>query len=152
MPRTGSRLEDGFSLVEVLVALAILALMANLAIGSFAAVASATKRHSALSHIERFLVEARNEAQHRGKPVIVEVLLDRRRLQSKGGDRYVDIPIEYNLSFEGAGGQISSGGHASFEFFRDGTSTGGTLALSAGDTVIEYKVSWLTSVIDVVQE
>lgn len=142
MPRT-SQADDGFTLLEVLVTVSVLALM----VGAMASLS--WQPRSGVAELERALVRtlshAREQAILNNVPVGVVFDLEARRFGVDALDQR--FPETLQLSLETASEAAVQQGQPRIVFVADGSSTGGTVTLDDGRTSRTIAVHWLTGAI-----
>lgn len=133
--------EAGFTLIELLVVLAIMALAVSLA----PALLSPGRAKVALAAGARTLAAelraARGRAVAQDSETALTLDVDARTIAGNGAA--VALPLGVALEFTGPLGLID-GGKGSIRFFPDGSSTGGTVTLSAAGEKRMVAVHWLT--------
>lgn len=133
----------GFSLMELMVALTILALAMTVVSLSLTRRSSGFEVRRASADVSMLLRDARASAQEHNQMVRVVFLPEARRFEGDAGQA-VNLPpsIEASLVSSAAAGQ------AGLIFLPDGSSTGGTITLTAAGLRERVEVDWLTSRID----
>jgi general secretion pathway protein H len=146
-PSDQRRSEAGVTLFELLIVITVLAL-ALTAIGNLA---RGPSRQQAVEFSARATVNILNDARVRaiGSGRVAEVLI-------QPDDRMIRLPATGRTVRLGEGVTLSalvareaSAEEAAILFFPDGTSTGGTLTIGAGDFEARILVHWLTGAVHV---
>jgi general secretion pathway protein H len=127
-PRSGS------TLLEVVVAFAILGLLLGLVWPNFRGHTSRNGLRAAALHAESFLREARLAARRGGRDITVLVDRDRRRLVA--GDQTIALPADVSLGYAGAPGC----GRGPI-FYASGASCGGALALRGPVAALALRIN-----------
>lgn len=142
--RTGHPAGRGFTLVELLVAFAIAALLVALAPVAFDRLRESMQYRSALRGIMGELRWAQNEAFTKGIPVRFQFDLARREYGLPGrAPKQVSSMLEVRATI--ASSELSPGQVASIVFLPDGGATGGTFEiLRPSGTGTRIRVDWLT--------
>lgn len=147
MRSTSTSPDAGFSLAETLVALAILALVAAISL-------PATRRPSPASELRAFanklandLRRARASAIARSIPVEVVFEADTRVYRLGFKPEAETVPPSMSLAVETAREIARFGTDPVIRFFADGTSSGGSLRLTAGAAEVTLRVDWLTGAV-----
>lgn len=142
--RSGPLGERGFTLVELLVAFAIAALLVALAPVAFDRLRESTQYRAALRGIMSDLRWAQNEAFTKGVPVRFQFDLARREYGFQGrAPKQVSDKLEVRATI--ASSELSAGQVASIVFLPDGGATGGTFEiLRPSGAGARIRVDWLT--------
>jgi general secretion pathway protein H len=145
-----SRGEAGFTLLEMIVVLAIAGLMIGLAVGTGSPISAATRVSIAAREISGALRAARLQAITADRPVAVTFDLTDHRYRIGAGDwRSISSEIAVRLlttrdevvrSAGGGGDRI--GGRVRFN--PDGSSTGGRVTLSGGGRTVWLGIDWIS--------
>jgi len=135
--------EAGFTLIEMLVVLAILALAAT-TVGPFLSRGSDRSRlQTASGELASALAVTRSAAIVRNAPTSLTIDVDRRIFRSTVvPQRAFAKDIGAKLTF--ASGIRSASSDGGFQFFPDGSSTGGSVTLSLNGEQERLCVDWLT--------
>lgn len=138
---------SGFSLIEVIVALAIMALALVVVPVSMIKLYDAMQYRSAVSDLLAGLKSARNAAVQSGTSVPFTVDVESRRVDV-GGERSFILPESLKLGLIVAEQEVESQ-QGAIRFYPDGSSTGGTVFVRrpAGDGV-RLRVDWLLGRVD----
>ena len=135
--------EAGFTLIEMIVVLAILGLMTALIIAGGTRVSPAVHVRAAAEAISGALRSARSEAVMSNRSVSFR--LDIISLSYQWGEtpRQV-LPNDLRLSLLTGRDQIASEGVGQIRFDPDGGSTGGRVSIEGGDVVWWVGIDWLS--------
>lgn len=139
-PKTKSAL--GFTLVEILVVLAILGLVYGLALPVFSRTLDGPRLERAVRALVADLREARSLALARGEPVFVYIQPQIGAWRLENSSDGVDHSIQIRASVPNAW-RSADGTHV-IGFFPDGESSGGEIRLRLNDRAQQVKVQWLT--------
>jgi general secretion pathway protein H len=135
--------EAGFTLVEMLAVLMILALTVTLSAPFLSRGAEGLRLQTASSELATSLRATRSAAILRHMALTLLIDVDRRRFGSSVVSQRSFAPdIEAKLTF--ASGIRSAASDGGFQFFPDGSSTGGDVTLSLHGNQTKVCVDWLT--------
>lgn len=135
--------EKGLTLVEMLVALAIMAFMLGLAMPFMRATPAVTLDQAA-RRIAAGLREARSAAMRQSRPVAFTIDTATGRFGHERLERLAASNPPIVLSLFTTSDQQRGTAAGTIRFFSDGGSTGGGIALAQGDRRIQVLVDWLT--------
>jgi general secretion pathway protein H len=139
-------LEEGFTLVEMLVVLAILALTTTFAVPLLSGGSEGLRLDMASSELAAALRVTRSAAITRNVQMALMIDVDRRKFRSTVVSERPFAPnIEAKLTF--ASGIRSAPSDGGFQFFPDGSSTGGDVTLSLRGKQTKLCVDWLTGTV-----
>jgi len=140
------RLEEGFTLVEMLVVLAIIALTTTFAVPLLSGGSEGLRLDMASSELAAALRVTRSAAITRNAEMALMIDVDRRTFGSTVVSERPFAPnIEAKLTF--ASGMRSAPSDGGFQFFPDGSSTGGDVTLSLRGKQTKLCVDWLTGTV-----
>ncbi len=134
--------QGGFTLVELLVVLAILALAYALAVPSMSTAVGGARRDAEARALVAALREARSTALVTGREV--RFTLDPADRSWRFGDRRGRIDEQLRLTLELPPGGRDDAGRPFIAFFPEGGSTGGRMALADAGGSAQIQVNWLT--------
>jgi general secretion pathway protein H len=137
------RSEAGFSLLEIMVALAILALAVTLVGVAFGRSSVGFRFEAAAQELALNLREAQARALRSGKDVALMIDVDLRQFRLQN-DPPVQLPENVLLNVTSAGEVMASSRRPVISFAPDGGSTGGSITLSLEDRSTTIRVDWLT--------
>ena len=136
----------GFTLVEMLVVLAIIALTTTFAVPLLSGGSEGLRLDMASSELAAALRVTRSAAIARNVQMILMVDVDHRTFGSPVVSARPFAPnIEAKLTF--AAGMRSGFSDGGFQFFPDGSSTGGDVTLSLRGKQAKLCVDWLTGIV-----
>ncbi|MGJ4961322.1 GspH/FimT family pseudopilin [Bradyrhizobium sp. HKCCYLRH3061] len=136
----------GFTLVEMLAVLVILALAATAAVPLLSRGAGAVSLDAATSEIASALRATRAAAIVQSRMMTLSVDVDRRTFGSDVVKLRSFAPdIQAKLTYAAA--TQSGPAVGGFRFFPDGSSTGGDLSLGLGEREVRLCVEWLTGTV-----
>ena len=124
--------QQGYTLVEILVVLAILGLIAALAMPPAAHTVETILLRTDARAVAGELRDLRREASGRAAPIVVR--------QSSSGGLNESTGEEFALPH---GSRVTLAGD-SLIFYADGTTNGGTLTVTREDQALLVRVAWLT--------
>ncbi len=136
--------ERGFALYELILALAILAMVAAVAVPQLVRAPGPVEIRVAADQIAALLRSDRNMALRLRRPVISQVNVRDGVVVAGAGDGFVQIPRGIKIEFVQSSRVLASSG-GGFEFRPDGHSSGGALTLSREDFSYRISVNWLTA-------
>jgi general secretion pathway protein H len=145
LPETPSKGRSiaGFTLIELVVVLAITALLLGLATGFFRGPQARTTLSSAAREIASGFRAAREEAILRGRPEVVAVDVMSGAWRRPGSQpRYLPRGVRAVLFAQDT--DVDGRGRGLIRFYPDGSSSGGGLSLEAKGLRYEVLVDWLT--------
>ena len=136
--------KDGFTLLELLVVLAIIALMVVIAAPRFAGSLPGAELESGARKLAAGLREARSLAvsRNRGIPFTLSGGANRYAVGSNGKTR--QLPGKLAITLVTATTEITGAKQGSIRFFPDGSSTGGRIELTGAGGKRSIEVDWLT--------
>lgn len=141
---SGRRCAGGYTLVELLVVLAILALAIGIAAPRFVRVMPGVALRATAHDIVATLRTARSLAIRRGREVAAEVDLAGRTVAIAGEGDLVAIDRSFGVSLYTATQELVTERSAGIRFYPDGTSTGGRLRLASEHRGYDIRVDWIT--------
>lgn len=136
----------GFTLLELIVVIAVLAILVAMAIPQFSGNGSGVGLEASGRDIVTGLRLARSEAISRNKEIPFTLYVEERSFRV-GDRRAHQLPNHLGLSLYTAESELESASVGSIRFFPDGTSTGGRITVSddRSDTrTLEVRVEWMT--------
>ena len=141
---TGNYLSRGFTLFEILVVMAIMALVLTLVPPLLPGVISATKVKSAAREIAAGLNYARNQAITRQKETTLTMDVEGKSFQLDEREKRLNLSDETTISLITASSEQISDHKGRIRFFPDGSSTGGQVKLGWASNEFLVDVNWLT--------
>lgn len=141
--RSWSHQDDGFTILELLVVLAIMALALALAQPLIGRTADRLRLESAQTALLNALKTTRAAAIIRGTEASLVIDLNARTFQSPALPMTM-LPAKVELALKVAGLETTDRSHAEIHFYPDGSSTGGDLTLQLEDRIARLCVHWLT--------
>ena len=140
--------EAGFTLLELIVALAVLGLLAALVIMRGPPVSHALELHSVVAEIAAGLRTTRQYAITTDQPAEYTIDLVRRTAHDAEGAA-VQLPTGIGVTVLTAAGEVRSAETVGIRFEPDGSSTGGRIVLADGGRRVGIDVGWLTGRVSV---
>lgn len=134
----------GFTLLELMVALAVMALIAGLAVPFVLSDRPQAKLWRDRAALVAGLHEARNHAIAGNRESIFVLDVAERRFEVPGTDINGRLDDRVAISFVTARSERIDGPTAAIRFFPDGGSTGGRITLGTGAAESAIVVDWLT--------
>lgn len=146
--RRGTRRASGFSLLEILMVMAIIAIASLLAVAVLNGGIDGLRLRSSAKEIAANLRYARAQALNTGQPqkFVIDPAAHTWRTVN---DRHGEIPRKLGILFTGTRGLQARAGEGAILFFPDGASTGGRVQLQAGKAAWNVDVAWLTGEVTV---
>lgn len=141
----------GFSMLELLVVLAIMALVTAAVVPIFGKGVSTTELKSAARSLASGLRLARSEAvsQHRQTFLVLDVA--GRRFKVDQDPKQYPLPRDVELKLFTAQKDLVDEAVGAIRFFPDGGSNGGRITIASGERKYEVDVDWLTGRIAILE-
>ncbi len=139
--------ERGFTLIEILAVLSIIALIMSVAAVSFAGRLEKLKISGAARDVMSALRMTRSQAIVQRTEQALEVNLEARTVTVPGRNAVI-LPEQIEMRLVTATTEVSSDKIGRIRFFPDGGSTGGKVVLATEAREWQVKVSWLTGEIE----
>ncbi len=146
----GLGLEDGFTLIEIVCVLAIVALLAGLALPSFSHGTSRARLEAYAIETAALLQADRLAAIAFRRQVSTELDADQRAVRSGVGGRSVRYPDDVHFDAVLASQCAHRAAGSTIDFFPSGLSCGGTIGLTRPGNGFQIRVNWLTGGIEIV--
>lgn len=141
------RAEPGFTLIEIMVALAILAVALGLIIGRGPMRSQALETRAAAGALAQALRAARARAIATNHDVTVAIDPQRHLFAPDGGEK---VAMDPAMSIDVLAPAIRGPGNVRLiRFSQDGSSTGGQILLGVGQRRLGITVQWLTGQVSV---
>jgi general secretion pathway protein H len=137
---------EGFTLAELLVVLAMIALASIFILPSVQGQRTQSALRTASNSIQAGLAEARLHAIRENRESVVVFNQVERHFANGEGKVVATLPPEIRAEFLTAKG-ASFYGDPAFRFLPDGSATGGKILLQDSGTAIRIDVHWLTGLI-----
>jgi general secretion pathway protein H len=145
----GTRGEDGFTLLEIVCAVAILAILAAILLPAFPHGTSRARLESYAIDAAAVLKADRNAAIRRRVPVATQIDAVGRTIRSGATGRIVRVPDDVGFDAVLANRCNQRAAGPTIRFFATGMSCGGAIALTRLGTGYEIRVNWLTGGVEV---
>ncbi|OCP25178.1 MULTISPECIES: prepilin-type N-terminal cleavage/methylation domain-containing protein [unclassified Ensifer] len=136
--------DSGFALLEILAALAIVALVAAMSLPHLSQANRALALRVRSAEITALLRHDRNTAIEQGRPVLSAVDPQRRTVVSGASGRKVVLPDGTAMWIESSG-RRQAAGYRGFVFQADGRALGGVLSIEGTNVAYRIAVNPLTS-------
>jgi general secretion pathway protein H len=146
-----ARRSQGFTLIELLVVLAIMAMLVLIAVPPVASVLPRMQAKSGAREIAAALREARSRAIMLNREVLFSIDVNSHSFSVSGDQHTHALPRNVDLSLYTAQRELLAPSLGGIRFFPDGTSTGGSVALSSAKSSYTVTVNWVTGRIDIVE-
>lgn len=150
MGRITPRASTGFTLLELLVVLLLLAMVYGLAMPMFSAGQPATELKGAARQLAAGLRQARSQAVKRKEEAVLMLDVEKRNFVVSGDRRRYNLPAKLDFTLFTAQSDLQPGGVGAIRFYPDGSSNGGRITVAAGARKYEINVDWLTGQVTVV--
>lgn len=134
----------GVSLIELLVVLALMALLATVALPVLGPGVSTTSMKSAARELAAGLRQARTEAMATRRETLLTLDLEGRRFAVGNEPKARDLPKGIEIKLFTAQMDLVDDKVGGIRFYPDGGSNGGRVTLAAGERKFEVDVDWLT--------
>jgi general secretion pathway protein H len=142
--------QRGFTLLEMVCVLAIIAMLATVLLPLVPQTTSRSRLQAYAVQAASLLKADRNAAIQRGADVAVLIDAPRRLIRSGATSDTLRIPDDVQFDALLPQSCRQRGVLSTINFFADGMSCGGTIALRRLDATYEVRVNWLTGRIEIV--
>ena len=151
LPAEAGRQPAGFTLIEILVVMAVLALMMGLIVAKGPMQSRSLTTRDTISALAGGLREARARAIATDRPVEFDIDTARKSFHVDQAPP-VQLPAEYTLGFVTTATERKSETEAAFRFEPDGSSTGGHIDVTFGRRHVQIGVDWLSGRVTVADD
>ena len=134
----------GFTLLELLVVLFLLGLVYALAAPALDAGATGLRMKSAARQVAAGLRKARGVAVAGRREAVLALDVEQRSFSVTGDPKTYELPKALDFALFTAQSEVLTGQAANIRFYPDGSSTGGRVTISAGESKQIVDVDWLT--------
>ena len=147
---SGRKAEAGFTLVEMVCVIAIIAMLAAILLPNFSRATSRPRLEAYAVETASMLKADRTAAMRRCVPIATQVDASERYLRSGATGRILRVPDDVTFSANLPLRCNDRPAFSTISFFATGMSCGGTIVLSRLGAVYEIRVNWLTGGIEIV--
>jgi general secretion pathway protein H len=144
-----SRLQQGFTLLELLVVLALVAMVYALVPPMFSSGGSSTELKAAARQVAAGLRKTRSVAIVQREDAVLTVDVEARRFSLTGDPKNYALPASSQLSVYTAESEVAAGKTGAIRFYPDGSSTGGRITLAQGERKFHVDVDWLSGQVEI---
>ncbi len=137
------RFNSGFTLLELIVVLAIMALGLAYVAPNFARTLESVRFQSAVREVASGLRQVRGIALSQGREAVFFLDVEERTYRIDLG-RPQRLPQAIALTLNTARSELAGPGQGNIRFFPDGSATGGRIVLALGKLKKRVDVNWLT--------
>ena len=136
-----ARAERGFTLLEMVVAVAIAALVLGVSAPAIQRLYTSTQYHGAVNDVVTLLSSARYSAIRKGGNI--DVLINPKTRQLTLGDKVQELPGSMQLEVLGSR-ELNRDGAGVIRFYADGSSSGGVVSMeNDAGRAVQVQVDWL---------
>ena len=136
-----ARVERGFTLLEMVVAVAIAALVLGVSAPAIQRLYTSTQYHGAVNDVVTLLSSARYSAIRKGGNI--DVLINPKTRQLTLGEKVQELPGSMQLEVLGSR-ELNRDGAGVIRFYADGSSSGGVVSLeNDAGRAVQVEVDWL---------
>jgi general secretion pathway protein H len=147
--RVNHRFGTGFTLLELMVVLALMVMVYALVVPRISSVLPGTELKSAARELAAGLRKARSQAVTRKEQATLTLDIAQHHFRISGDDRSYTLPPELDLSLYTAQSELSQDKVGAIRFYPDGSSTGGRISVSYGERKYQVDVDWLTGQVNI---
>ena len=141
----------GFTLLELLVVLAVISLIIGLAAPRFSGALPGAQVKSAALGLAAALRAARSHAIGGNQEAVLTLNVESRRYSMTGENKTHHLPDDLEVALATARSELYDDGTGGFRFFPDGSSTGGRITLTGDNREYQIDVDWLTGKISITE-
>ena len=136
-----ARAERGFAVLEMVVAVAIAALVLGVSAPAIQRLYTSTQYHGAVNDVVTLLSSARYSAIRKGGNI--DVLINPKTRQLTLGEKVQELPGSMQLEVLGSR-ELNRDGAGVIRFYADGSSSGGVVSLeNDAGRAVQVEVDWL---------
>lgn len=146
---TAPRDQDGFALLDLLLALSVLALLMLVALPAVRPGTSSVRQEAYAAEIAAVLKSDRAAAAQSGKSVGTQIDVHQRWIAAGARRREVQLPADLALDVTSSESCGREQGRFVIAFEADGRSCGAVIKIAKGDRTWRIRVNWLTGYVDV---